>query len=419
MMGLPLGVYLQVFWSGDMGLRLAVVGTVLALVRLLDIVIDPAIGRWSDRMPRRWAARWGRRKPFIAAALPIGVMGGVLLFSPMAGAGAGTLFLGYAGLTLGWSLISLPWQAWGAALSPDYAERTRIAAVRETGTMLGVTASAVVPYALGLSDPGEALRAIGLISFVLAAPTIAILLWRVPEPAYPAQVQATGSALEGIRTALANRPFRLLIGAWTINGIANGLPMALFLFLCSQLLQAPEAVGPILLVYFLAGVLGIPFWAWIARRIGKHRAWCWAMIGSSIGFLPVLALGPGDVGWFLAICVVTGLGLGADLALPPAMQADVIDLDELTTGENRAGLFFAAWAMAQKAGAALAGFVGLGLLDLAGFQPAGPNGRTQLMVLVVLYCLVPVILKLGAVALMWRFPIDQTRQASIRAALGR
>jgi Na+/melibiose symporter-like transporter len=414
MMGLPLNVYLQAFWSGGMGLRLGLVGLVLTAVRFLDIVVDPWIGRTSDRL----RGRFGRRKPFIAAALPVGVLGGWLLFAPAPGSGVVVLFAGYAGLTIAWSLISLPWQAWGAEMSPDYAERVRIAGWRETGTLLGVVASAILPVALSISDPGQALRAIGLTSFALAAPTIAVLLWRVPESG-----QASDAARAGIwaaiRTAAANRPFRLLLGAWTVNGISNGMPMALFLFICAQVLQAPEAVGPVLLVYFAMGILGVPAWGWVARRFGKHRAWAAAMAMSAIGFLPVLLLGPGDVPMFLAICVVTGFGLGADLALPPAMQADVIDLDELTAGENRAGLFFAAWTMAQKAGYAVGGFIGLGVLDLAGFRAAGPNGRTQIVALLVLYCLVPVLLKLGAVAMMWFYPLDAREQLRIRAALGR
>jgi Na+/melibiose symporter-like transporter len=412
MFGLPLNVHLPTFWAGPMGLTLGSVGLVLTLVRLLDIVFDPAIGRISDRM----RGRFGRRKPFIAAALPVGVAGGWLLFFPHAGAGVATLFVGYALLTLAWSLISLPWQAWGAELSDGYAERTRIVGWRETGTLLGVVVSAVLPAVMGISDPGATLRVIAFVGVALAAPSVLALLWMVPEPQIT-RTEMVGGLGAALRTAAANAPFRRLLLAWLVNGLANGVPAALFLLLCQHVLQAPDAVGPILLVYFLCGILGVPLWGWVARRIGKHRAWCWAMLLSCAAFLPVLALGPGDIGPFLAICVLTGLGLGADLALPPSMQADVVDLDELTTGEHRAGLFFAAWTMAQKAGNAFAAGIAFGLLQLAGFHAEGVNGRGQLLALAGLYVLLPVVLKLVAVAMMWRFPIDAAEQARIRAAL--
>jgi Na+/melibiose symporter-like transporter len=416
MLGLPLNVHLPTFWAGPMGLSLGTVGLTLTLVRLLDIVFDPAVGRLSDRMIPAIRRRFGRRKPFIAIALPIGVAGGILLFFPTPGAGVLTLFLGYAALTLGWSLISLPWQAWGAELSDDYTERTRITGWRETGTLLGVLASAVLPFALGITGAAGTLHLIGWVAMLLAAPAILALLTLVGEPE---QVRAEfdGGLLLAVRGAWQNAPFRRLLAAWLVNGIANGMAAALFLLLCRHILQAPDAAGPILLVYFLSGVAGVPLWTQVARRIGKHVAWCWAMLISCAAFLPVMLLGPGQVGPFLLICVVSGASLGADLALPPSMQADVVDLDELSSGQHRAGLFFAAWTMAQKAGNALAVGIAFGLLDLAGFSTEGSNGRLQLLALAALYCAVPVLLKLIAVAMVWRFPIDAAEQRRIRAAI--
>ncbi len=412
LLGLPLNVHLPNFWAGAMGLSFGTVGLVLTLVRLMDVVVDPAIGRISDR----WRTRIGRRRPPIVLALPLGLLGGAALFFPPAGAGALWLFGAYALLTLAWSLIALPWQAWGAELSGDYAERTRIVAWRETGTLLGIVLSAVLPAALGLVDPAVVLHVLALLCAALTVPAVAALLALVREPA-AARTEVAPGLRESLRTAWANGPFRHLLAAWSVNGIANGLPAALFLLLCRHVLNDPAAAGPLLLAYFVAGIASVPLWTWMAARIGKHRAWCWAMLWTCAGFLPVLALGPGDTKAFLLICLVTGAGLGADLALPPAMQADVIDLDTLNHGEARAGLFFAAWTMAQKSGNALSVGVAFGVLQLIGFDATGENDGFHLRALAVLYCLVPVILKLAAIALMWRFPIDAAEQARIRTAL--
>lgn len=410
-LGLPLGVHLPAFWAGPMGLRLGTVGLILTLVRLTDVIVDPAIGRLSDR----WHTRIGRRRPVILLAIPIGLAGGLALFFPPAGTGPAWLFCAYAALTLGWSLIALPWQAWGAELSDDYAERIRIVSFRETLTLLGIVISAVLPAVLLLSDPGDTLHLLALVCAALSLPALIALLLYVPEPK-PSAATQSGLA-QSLRTAWANRPFRRLLAAWALNGIANGLPAALFLLLCRHLLQSPGQSGPLLLTFFATGIVSVPVWAWVARRIGKHRAWCWAMIWTCAAFLPVLTLGPGDVTAFFLICIATGAGLGADLALPPAMQADVIDLDTLTHGEPRAGLFFAAWTMAQKSGNALSAGIAFGLLDLAGFATEGQNGTAQITTLVVLYCLLPVVLKLGAIGLVWNFPIDAAEQSRIRTAL--
>ena len=199
--------------------------------------------------------------------------------------------------------------------------------------------------------------------------------------------------------------------------MANGLPAVLFLLLCRHVLRTPEQAGPLLLAFFGAGILSVPLWSWVARLTSKHRAWCWAMIWTCAAFLPVLALGPGDTTAFLLVCLGTGAGLGADLVLPPSMQADVVELDMLEHGEARAGLFFAAWTMAQKFGQALSAGIAFGLLGLVGFAAEGENDAGQIRVLVLLYCLLPVVLKLGAIWLVWNFPIDRAAQSRTRVAL--
>jgi Na+/melibiose symporter-like transporter len=375
-------------------------------------VIDPAIGRLSDR----WHTRIGRRRPVILLAIPVGIAGGAALFFPPAGAGAWWLAGSYAALTLGWSMIALPWQAWGAELSPDYTERTRIVSWREGLTLVGIILSALLPALLGIADPAAVLHLLAVLCAVAAIPCLAVLLLVVRETPPISEVAPTGMRL-ALRTAWSNHAFRNLLAAWTLNGIANGLPAVLFLLLCKYLLNAADQAGPLLLAFFATGIICLPFWNWLANRIGKHRAWCAAMLWTCAAFLPVLLLGPGDAKWFALICLATGAGLGADLVLPPAMQADVVDLDTLMHGEARAGLFFAAWTMAQKAGAALSAGLAFGLLDLAGFQAEGANGHMQILVLAGLYCLLPVALKLAAIALVWRFPIDRAEQARIRAAL--
>lgn len=412
LLGLPLSVYLPVFWSQDMGLGLASVGFTLAAVRSLDVIFDPLIGRLSDG----WRSRFGRRKPFIAAAMPVAAAGIAGLFFPPAGAGVAWLFACNALVTLGWTMISLPYQAWGAELSDDYSGRTRITAWREAGTLLGILASAAAPALLGISGAAASLHLLAAMTLVLAGPAMAAMLRCVPERPH-APEQRAGLA-DALRTIRRNAPFRRLLAAWLLNGIANGLPATLFLLVVTHLLAAPAAAGPLLLLYLLAGIAGVPLWARLARRIGKHRAWALSMLVVCVFFAPVPLLGPGDAPLFAVICVLTGLGLGGDLALPPAIQADVVDLDEVESGERRAGLFFAAWTMAQKAGAALAAGIALPLLDLAGFRTAGGNSAGALLALAALYALAPVALKLAAAALMWRFPLDAATQLRLRAAIG-
>jgi Na+/melibiose symporter-like transporter len=409
-LGLPLNVYLPSFWGETMGLGLTTVGLVLLATRLFDVVTDPLVGMLSDRTQ----GRLGRRRPWVAAALPIAAPAVWFLFVPPAGAGAAHLFVTASLVYLGWTMLNIAHSAWGAELSGAYHQRTRVNAWREAATLGGIVASAVIPAVVagGIADD---LRALAFITLGLAIPALLLLFAVVPDAQAAPRRAAPGLAAT-LAPLFANAPFRRLLSAWVLNGMANGLPAALFLLVVTHLLAAEDKAGPLLLAYFLAGIIAVPGWTRLAARIGKHRAWCVAMLWACLVFAFVPLLGPGDWLLFLGISVLSGAALGADLALPPAIQADVVDLDTLETGEGRAGLLFAVSSMAQKLGNALAVGLGLPLLEALGFSSAGGEVR-GLAALVGLYCAAPVVLKLAAVALMWRFPIDAAAQAELRARL--
>jgi Na+/melibiose symporter-like transporter len=152
---------------------------------------------------------------------------------------------------------------------------------------------------------------------------------------------------------------------------------------------------------------------WVARRYGKHRAWVASLVLASATFVWVPLLGPGDALLFGVICVLSGMCLGADLALPASIQADVVELDREAGGGERAGLLFGLWGMATKLALALAVGIAFPLLDLAGFDSAGTNEPTALLALALLYGALPVLLKLAVVPLVRGLytphPADSTR----------
>jgi glycoside/pentoside/hexuronide:cation symporter, GPH family len=224
---------------------------------------------------------------------------------------------------------------------------------------------------------------------------------------------------EGLRHMAHNGPFVRLLAAYFINGLSNGIPATLFLYFVSEKLGAPDLRGPLLFTYFLAGLIGVPFAIKLAGRIGKHRAWCYAMLLNSALFALVPLLGKGDAIWFAAICFGTGLTVGADLALPSAIQADVIDVDTARSGEQRSGLYFATWSLSTKLSLALGVGIIFPLLGLFGFDPSpgAVNSATALAALTATYALLPLALKLTAIALMWNFPLDETAQRVLRAEI--
>jgi Na+/melibiose symporter-like transporter len=397
-LGLPLYVYLPAFYTEGLAVAVAVVGGALLVARLLDVVTDPLAGWVSDR----WPTGRARRKGLVLLGLPLLLLGVEQLFRPTAPVDG--LYLASWAIVayLGWTLVAIPYTAWGAELTDDYHGRTTVSAAREAFVVLGTLGAIVLPTVAGVAgDPAATLDVMATTLWVaLPAAVLVTVLWVPVRPTAPPR-QTWGV---GLRVLLDNAPMRRLLLAYVLNGIANGLPATLFILFVAHVLDARDLTGPLLALYFAAGVAGLPLWLWLARRLDKHRAWAVSLWLASASFLAVPLLGAGDAAAFAVICAVSGLCLGADLAVPASIQADMVEADRRLGGEERAGLLFGIWGMATKLSLALAVGIALPVLDFTGFDAnAAANGDGALLTLALLYGGLPVIIKVGAGLLMWGF----------------
>ena len=412
---IPLFVLLPPLYAETLGIGLTATGIALFLARAFDVLSDPLIGYVSDRLD----TRWGRRKPLIFIGAILGAIGTLCLLTPGDGVGVWYLGLWSVILYLGWTLISIPYLAWGAALSDDYQGRARVTSVREGFTLLGILAAGAVPAIAAAFGHGER-AALGFIAWgaiAIGALLFMLLLKTVAEPQRRQTKAAPGN--DGLKHILAgiatNKPFRLLIASWLLNSLANGIPAVLFILFMKHVLATSELErGVLTFAYFLAGVLGIPFWLWLSSRIGKHRAWCGAMILACVAFAFVPFLGPGDFALFAIVCIITGIALGADMALPPAIQADVAEYDYFRNRRDSSGTLFALWSMVVKLSLALSVVIAFPTLDWLGFDPDLPRGENNLVALAVIYSVVPIVFKACAIVLVWRYPLTAAKQAIIR-----
>jgi GPH family glycoside/pentoside/hexuronide:cation symporter len=411
-LNLPLYVYLPTFYSAELGLDLAVVGSVLLLARLLDTVIDPVMGELSDRL----RTPFGQRRPWLALATPLLLFASWKLFVPAGKVDALYLLTWRCVGYIAWTLMLLAYAAWGAELSAHYHERSRVTSVREGFVILGILLAASLPAAAGVAP--ESREALALMFWLMLAclpAALTALLLTVRER--PAGHQAALPFLAGMRLAFANAPFRRLIAAFFLNGVANGLPATLFILFVQHVIGAATSTGWLLLLYFASSMLAVPFWLKLSYRLGKHRAWSLAMLWACLVFAWVPLLGEGDVLAFALICVLSGASLGADLALPASMQADVVDLDRAVSGRRRTAFFFALWSMASKLALALAVGIAFPALSALGFSTMGTNPPGALAGLALLYGAAPVAIKLAAISLIWRFELDAVRQKTLRAEI--
>jgi Na+/melibiose symporter-like transporter len=333
--------------------------------------------------------------------VPLLAIGMAALFAPPVEGGAALLtWLGgaLAVVYFAFSLATINHNAWGAELSADPVERTRITAVREGLALVGVVVASVAPALMG-GDGGETS---GLPRFAFAFAVFLLVCAAITLGAAPAVVRSPD--LRRFRFAdmaapLAEPTFRRLLAAFMANGIASAIPATLVLFYIADVLQAEARQGVFLALYFIAGAAGMPLWVKLSARIGKVRAWGAAMILAIVAFVWAAFLGAGDAAAFAAVCALSGLALGADLALPPSLLADVIG----RRGQMHAtGTYFGLWTLATKLNLALAAGIALPLLGWLGYAP-GARDPGAVHALALVYAAAPCVLKLGAVGALLLF----------------
>ena len=403
------------FHYASLGIGLPQIGGILMLARLLDVLIDPAVGMLSDRTRNPF----GRRKTWVVAGVPIFVLACWMLFAPPVGVTASYFALWLVVFWLGFSMINIPYYAWGAELSPDYHERTRITTWRTIFGTLGSFAFLAIPairqqwFGVG-GQPGEVLAMVAGIALLAVPGFVTLAAMTVPD-------RGVGGArvpvLRGIAVMSRNGPFLRLLAAFTIVGLGPVLQGAMFPFFMQHVVGDTTSGPKILLIYYPTVACGILLWGALARRIDKHRAWMCGMSVMVCVTASYMLVGHGNLTLMVIILAMSGIGSGALSALPASMKADVIDLDAIQSGEDRAGLFFAAWSLAVKFIAAVG--QGLAFVTLAwiGFHARGDNGPNEIFGLRVFYSVGPMLLYLTALLIVWKYPITAARHSQLRAEL--
>lgn len=390
--GIPLYIHLPRFAAVNLGLGLGLIGTILLGIRVIDLVQDPAIG---------WAIdRWPAAQPLFAALAAGGLaVSFPILFTLGPGSVAGlvaVLVLLFSAYSLG--MILLYGRSATLAETPTPGALMTLAAYREGGMLGGVILAALAPALfVALGAGGQGYPAFGLFLGGLA-----LLTWAVTRPIWRRRpLPGDGLTLTGLARA---QGLRLLLIAF-VNSLPVAITSTLFLFFVEDRLGLGGKSGGLLVLFFLSAGLSVPLWTRIAHRIGPRATLLIAMPLAVLGFVGAAFLAAGNLAGFAAICVASGVALGADMVILPAMFSVA-----LTRAGLNAGTAFGIWSFAGKLALALAAFAVLPVLERSGFVPGQGNGPGALQALNISYAVLPSILKLCAIALVLALPKEDMQR---------
>jgi GPH family glycoside/pentoside/hexuronide:cation symporter len=321
------------------------------------------------------------------------------------------------------TVCGIPHNALGPELTLDYNERSSLYGWRGGFMMFGLLLAALAPNYLKewTGDARSAFATIAAICGAVIAITFGLLVMRLRErPGF-----ATSKAnplVPGVRRAMRNRPFRLLLITYVVFAIAGALP-GLMLPFFNEYVVRPEnpdlwlslALG----TYVVTGGLFLPAWVWLAKRVGKRPTWILSIAIGLVFNAAAWMVGEGDLALAIALLALAGIQFGAGFMIAPSIQADAIDYDEFYTGKRREAQYGSFWAIARKFVAIPAAAVPFAFLDWMGYIPNQPQSPGVVLSIRVLFALVPASFSLIALLVAWRFPINQSNHRAILEGIER
>ena len=377
-----IAVYIAVpaIYSKIAAVGIGITGLVIMISRVIDMITDPILGTFLDRMVEKIG--W---KFWLLIGFPLISIGIFILFNPLDALEIFSLLLGVIFVTLGWTFFSIPWWGIGIAISNSNSnDRFKVVSFRELLTIPGVILGLFLIHFSNIS--GEIFL---IISILFLSP---LFIKKIPIPNI-SNKKGTSYFLNIKNLFKDNSNFKYLCLSYFFIGLSNGVTSILFILFVEFIIGgSPQNF---LSIYFISAFIGLPFVYMLASKYNKKRIWTSFILLACICFLPVVFLSNNSTTLFMVICIISGFCLSADLIIPSSIQADIIYKEQQQNKNVLVGKIYSVWSFIQKLSLALSAGVCLPLLGYFGFNPSEVN--TQLLPLSFAYGIIPIILRIPAI----------------------
>ncbi len=419
-----LGFYAMIYLTDTVGIPAAIAGAIAMVGKLCDAAWDPILGYLSDNT----RTRWGRRRPYIfLGAIPLCLAMWFFFTNPhLKGVGLLTAWgaCAFIALNMVYSVVNIPYSSLTPELTKDYNERTSLNGYRfvfaGVGTLLGGVAVQPIISAMGGANGGDKSRGysmaglvIGLVMLISAM----ITALSVREPDHSRTPRAKGSIARTYLSVFSNKPYVIVLVTYALNLIGIAFLQSVIAYYFQYIYVREDLIMYAMAILLVTAIACIPISVVVSKRIGKKRTYqiCFFVLATTglILFFLGHRLGPG---FFLAMMVYGGIGVGFGYVAPYAMVPDAIEMDAVRTGNRNEGAFYGMWLLTSKVGQALAFlFVGF-VLSLGHFVPNAGQGPGARLAIRFLAGPLPAFVLFAAMVLIEFYPITEKSYEEAMAA---
>ncbi|MBL1177061.1 MFS transporter [Pantanalinema sp. GBBB05] len=431
-----LAVYLLIFFTSAAGLSPGLAGSILMIGKIWDAVNDPIVGILSDRTKHKW----GRRLPWMVwGAVPFGLFFFLQWVVPQFSSDRTTnqwgLFWYYIVVAIifntFYTIVNLPYTALTAELTQDYDERTSLNSFRFAFSIGGSIVSLIIALKIFdwfKDDRIQQYLWLGGVCAILGVLPIYWCVWGIRHRAlqterYRRETTANEPSLpylQQLKIAFSNRPFVYVIGIYLCSWLAVQNTVAVIPYFVKNWMNLTDQdFTKVVIAVQVTGLIMLFVWSAVSKRVGKKAVYFMGMTIWIIAEVGLFLLQPGQIGLMYVLAVMAGFGVSTAYLIPWSMIPDVIELDELQTGQRREGIFYGFMVLLQKVALAIGLFVvglaleGAGFMESIAGQPEPIQPDSALFAIRLMIGPVPTVVLLIGLVLAYLYPITREVHAEI------
>ena len=367
-----IGLYLLYFYTDVVGISPILAGWIYALGIGWDAITDPFMGYLAERTK----TKMGSYRPFIYyGSIPLALSFVLLFWVPPFEGTVLFLFLILVNLIHRscFTIVSVPYSSLTARITNDSNERTKLTTARMISASFGTLSMSALAFPLiayfGGADEAFGFLWLAIISGLIAIALLSVTVYSVREKVDEIVTSNLPNFVSITKTVATNYPFWIVFGCILILGSTGVMFNKNLIYFVKYGLELHEYQGLILGVSSGASFLSLPFWAYLALKIGKRETWLISMTIAFIGLLLFFYYPIASLNELLILLALIGVGNGAGGVLFWSMLPDTVEYGEWKSGIRTESSLYGFMTFAQKSSIAVAALILGFLLSGIGFEP--------------------------------------------------